>query len=323
MKDPDHQRRAICAGLAVTPLLAALGSNARAQTSRRAFTLVIPYPPGGATDIFGRFYAEALGAVIGEKIVVENRAGANGAIGLAQVANSLPDGRTLAYTYGNLALAQFHSMKSSPLNVLRDLVPVIRTVVTQGIIVTSPDSPFKDLSEFIAQARRSPGTLTYADYGELTIGALIRAAGIELVRVPYRGGVPGMVDVMGGQVNIIASSAAQVLPNLRAGKLKALAISSEHPIPEFPNVRTVRELLPNYQTLNYQGVFAPKGTPRAIVDELYERSFTALSKPEVRKSFSDRYATVSTMRPDELRAFMEADSANIAAVLKAAGIVPE
>lgn len=319
-------RRRILIAAATAPLAAAAALGARhaaAQTSRRPFTLVVPYPPGGATDIFGRIYAEALGEELGEKIVVENRAGANGGVGLQHVANAAPDGRTVAYAYGNLSIAQELSMKQPPVRITEDLAPILRTIVTQGFIVAAANAPWKDLGEFIEAARRAPGRFTYADYGELTIGSLVSVAGIELMRVPYKGGMPGMMDVMAGQVDVIASSAAQALPSLRSGKLKALAISSDSGIAEFPGVRTVRDFLPSYKTLNYQGVFVPRSTPPAVIDALHQRSVAAMNRPEVRRQVAERHAAVSVLGPAEFRAFMKEDAASIAVVLKAAGITPQ
>lgn len=321
---PARRRWVVSMAAASAGLAGALRAPvARAQGGRRPLTLVVPYPPGGATDIFGRLYAEALGTEVGEKVIVENRAGANGGVGLQFVANAPPDGRTMAYAYGNLSIAQELSMKQPPVRIMEDLAPVVRTIVTQGFIVTAASSPWKHLGEFIEAARREPGRYSYADYGELTIGSLVSVTNIDLLRVPYKGGVPGMVDVIAGQVHVIASSAAQSLPSIRSGKLRILAISSEERIAEFPTVPTVRELVPGYRTLNYQGVFVPRATPSAIVDALYERSIAALNRPEVLRDVGDRYASISTMRPAEFRAFMAADAAGIAAVLKAAGITPQ
>lgn len=323
---PGPGRRRVLITAAALPLAvgSALGSRrAGAQSPRRQMTLVVPYPPGGATDIFGRIYAEALGEELGEKVIVENRAGANGGVGLQVVANSPPDGRTLGYAYGNLSIAQELSMKQPPVRISEDLAPVIRTVITQGFIVVAANAPWKDLGEFIEAARRAPGRLTYADYGELTIGALMSTTGIELMRVPYKGGVPGMLDVIAGNVDVIASSAAQALPSLRSGKLKALAVSSETRIAEFPSVPTVRDVVPSFRTLNYQGVFVPRNTPAALIESLYATSVAALKRPEVLRQVADRYAQVSTLNPAEFRAFMQADAVSIAAVLKAVGITPQ
>lgn len=307
-----NRRRLLGAGLGAAALLASAGKSL--AQSRRQMSVIVPYTPGGATDIFARMYAEMMGSA-SERVLVENVPGANGAIGLSRVANAQPDGRTLAYAYGNLALVAMHSTRESPFNILRDLTPVIRTVVTQGVIVTGPNSQFRTLPEFIAAAQKDPGKYTYADYGEIAINTLMLTAGIQITRVPYKGGVPGMIDVMGGNVDIYAGSAAQVLPNILSGKLRALAVSSETKINQLPDVPLVRDFVPAFRALNYQGVFVPRTTPAAIVEELYQQSLAAINKPEFQRQTTARNATVSPMTPAEFRSFMETDSATIAKVL--------
>jgi tripartite-type tricarboxylate transporter receptor subunit TctC len=306
------RRRLLGAGLGAAAWLAG-GGRALAQ-SRRQMSVVVPFTPGGATDIFARMYAEAMGSA-SERVLVENVPGANGAIGMARVASSPPDGRTLAYTYGNLALVAMHSTRESSFNILRDLTPVIRTVVTQGVIVTGPNSRFRTLPEFIAAAQKEPGKYTYADYGEIAINTLMLTAGIQLTRVPYKGGVPGMIDVMGGNVDIYAGSGAQVLPNILSGKLRALAVSSETKINDLPDVPLVRDFVPAFRALNYQGVFVSRNTPAAIVEEIYQQSLAAINKPDFQRQTTSRHATVSPMSPAEFKSFMETDSTTIAKVL--------
>lgn len=306
------RRRLLGAGLGAATLLAT-GGAALAQ-SRRQMSVIVPYTPGGATDIFARLYAEMMGSA-NERVLVENVPGANGAIGLGRVANAQPDGRTVAYGYGNLALVAMHSTREAPFDILRELTPVIRTVVTQGVIVTGPNSRFRTLPEFIAAAQKEPGRYTYADYGEIAINTLMLTAGIQITRVPYKGGVPGMVDVMGGNVDIYAGSAAQVLPNILSGKLRALAVSSETKINDLPDVPLVKDFVPAFRALNYQGVFVSRKTPASVVEELYQASLAAINKPEFQRQTTARNATVSPMAPAEFRSFMEADSASIAKVL--------
>jgi len=316
-------RRTLCASLAAAACAAAVPMVARAQSGKKPYTLVVPYPPGGSTDLLGRLFADALGAQLGEKVVVENRAGANGTMGSAQVSAAEGDGRTLLYAFGNLLLNQQYMMKEGRLTVLQDLVPVIRTCMIQAVIVAHIDAQAKDLAEFIALARKSPGKYSYAYYGDLTSAAIAAEAGLELIRVPYKGGMPGMLDVVGGRVDIMSNSLAQALPMLRAGKLKALAITGDQRLGEFPNTPTLKEVLPGFRSLDYQVVLAPKATSKAVTEELYRKSLAALSAPDMSKQFRDRGAIISPMRPDELRAFMETDQAGIAAVVKAAGIQPE
>lgn len=310
------QRRTLCASIAAAPfVLSGLGS-VRAQG--RPYTLVIPYPPGGATDTFGRLYADSFGSHAKANVVVENRPGADSAIGLRHVAQAPADGYTLTYAYGNLALAMAAKKPTAP-HIVRDLVPVIRTIVTQGLIVTGMDSRFKTFDDFIEEAKRSPGKVTYADYGELAVSDLMQVADIDLLRVPYKGGGPGIVDVIAGHVDIYAGSAAAVIPNIRGGRLKALATTSESRIADLPDVPTVREVFPEFSIINYQGVFAPKDTPPDVLERLYEQSLAAISTPKFHEQAKEHYASVSAMNPAEFRKFMEEDAENIAKLVKAMG----
>lgn len=309
------KRRAILLGMALASFaLFPLGS---AWAQGRVPTVVIPFTPGGATDIFGRLYANALGIEGGEKYIVENRGGAGGAIGLAHVAGAAPDGRTLAYTYGNLSIALPFTVKDAP-DILREFEPVIRTIVTQGIIVTGANSPIRNFSDFLKAAKVEPGKVTFGDYGELTLAHLMRAAGIELMRVPYKGGVPAMVDVISGQIDVYAGSAAQLIPQVKGGKLRVLAVTSEERMADFPDVPTVREIFPAYRALNYQGVFVRKGTPAAVIDALYKQSLAAITKPQFQQQAAAQYAAVKPLNPAEFKKFMESDAVDIAAVMKLA-----
>lgn len=322
MKDRiDPGRRGLVCGLAAWPLLQATPLVARAQVAQRR--MVIPYPPGGSTDLLGRLFADALGNRLGDKFVVENRPGANGTLAAQQVATAPPDGRSLLYTFGNLLLNQQFLMKNPGVNPITDMVPVTRTAVIDAAFVAPIDSPYKDLGELVEAARRSPGKLTYAYYGDLAAASVAALANIDLVRVPYKGGMPGMLDVAGGRVDFIYSSIAQAGPMLRSGKLKALAVAGDQRLPDFPNAPTVKEIVPKYRAVDYQVLLAPKGTPRAIVDDLYAKSSAALEAEEVKRQFQERGSRAAPMRPDELLAFMQEDLAAIGAACKAAGITAE
>jgi tripartite-type tricarboxylate transporter receptor subunit TctC len=308
----------------VSGLAVAAGFPAvRAQEARRQTTFVVPYAAGGGTDLFARFFADTLATQSGGRVIVENRAGANGAIGLQHVAGAAPDGRTLAYTYGNLALLQFHSMRNPSVNIMQDLVPVIRTVTTQAFVLVAGGAKWLSLGEFIDDARRNPGKYTYADYGELTIAAIMAATGIQLTRVPYKGGGPAQIDVIAGNVDVVANAAAQTVPNIRAGKLRALAVTEDPRMQEFPGVPVISEVVPGYKLTSYQGIFAPRNTPASVLDEIHGQVAAALAKAEVRREIANRYAFPAPLRPSEFRRFMEADSVNVASILRAAGVQPQ
>ncbi|MGB3070963.1 MAG: tripartite tricarboxylate transporter substrate binding protein [Ottowia sp.] len=314
-------RRAFSTGLVAGAALAAAGM-ARAQGGRQP-TMVVPYTPGGSTDILGRLFTDAFSAKAGEKYIVENRPGASSMLGSAYVSSSPPDGRTLMYTYGNLMLNQEFLMKENRLLPLRDLVPVTRTCIIQAVIVAAPSFPANNLRQLLEMARKNPGKHTYAYYGDLGIASVAAEADVQLLRVPYKGGVPGMTDVMAGTVDIITSSLAQAQPMLKAGKLKALAVYGDERLHEWPDVPTVKEVLPNFRALDYQVVMAPKGTQGAVLAQLAQRAKAALAGAEIRQAFLERGAIVAPMSPEETLAFMESDRAQLAKVVKAAKILPE
>jgi hypothetical protein len=203
----------------------------------------------------------------------------------------------------------------------RDVAPAVETFLDEAYCdLTGTERLHGDLIE---AAKRNPGKYSYAYYGDLASPSVAALGKVELVRVPYKGGVPGMVDVAGGRVDFIYSSLAQAGPMLQSRKLKPLAVSGDQRLADWPDVPTAKEVLPQYRAVDYQVLLAPKGTPKAIVDELYAKTAAALNSEDLRRQFGEKGAQSRPMRPDEVRAFMEADLASIGEVCKAAWIVPE
>lgn len=297
--------------------------QAHAQGSRRPMTVVVPYASGGSTDILARVLATALGTQTGETVIVENRPGGGGTIGASYVAGLPPDGRTLLYTPGPTLLNQEFLLKGVAFRPLQALVPLAKTCDVQVAIVAAAGHPAGDLSEFIAMAARNPKKHSFAYYGDLGVVSMAAEAGIDLIRVPYKGGAPGLVDVAAGNVDIIASSLTQALPMLQGGKLKLLAIMGEKRMAEYPNVRTVKEVLPRFRAVEYQGIFLPADTPKSVVDPLWKSVSAVLNSPEYRRTLSERGAVADPLGPEDFKRFLLADHANIKKVVEAAGIQPE
>ncbi|GAA5235064.1 tripartite tricarboxylate transporter substrate binding protein [Verticiella sediminum] len=317
-----RRRRLLGAALGI-PMIQGLPRAVSAQGTLRPLSIIVPYPPGGGGDINGRFYADRMSRQLGEKVVVENRPGANGTLGASHVMSAPPDGRTLLFTYGNLLLNQQFLMKEPGVDPIQDLVPITRMGMQTSLITTRADSPVNNLRDFIALARDAPGKYTYAYYGDLALAALIAGAGLDMVRVPYKGGVPGMMDVAAGRVDIIWSSIIQSIPMLKSGRLKVLAVSGEKRLPEWPDAPLVSEIVSDYRLSDYTVVLAPKGTPREVADSLYEQSATALSTDEARQRLQEMGSVLGLLRPEALLAYMREDYAALAAAAKAAGIQPE
>jgi len=315
-------RRNLVLAATAAPLLAGTATSALAQEQRQ-LTMVVPYTPGGSADIFARLFSQALGKELNETIIVQNRPGAGGTLGASHVAGLPPDGRTLLYTLGNLLINQEFLIKDVRFRPMESLVPVARTCIVQVVIVTRPDFPGNDLREFIAMARRSPGKYSFAYYGDLGIPSMAAEAGIDILRVPYKGGAPALIDTASGITDILASSLTQALPLLKGGKLKVLAVSTEERIADMPNVPTVREVVPGYRAIDYQAFFVPKATPRPVIDKLWQATSRVLASTEFRRTAEERGALVQPMGPDEIRAFMEIDYANTRKTVAKAGIQPE
>lgn len=314
LQRPSRMRRSIvCAGLAA-PFVLAGGRRSFAQS--QITTLVVPYVPGGAVDTFARMFAKAYSEQIGATVVVENRGGASGTIGLARVANAVPDGRTLLYTYGNLALAAMHTVKGSP-NVMSEITPIARSVITQGLIVTGLNSRFRTFEEVLKEAGKFPQKITFADYGELAISRLMFAAKIKMMRVPYKGGGPGLMDTIAGQVDLYAGSASATVPQVLSGKVRALAITSPQRMPQLRGVPTVREVIPNFTALNYQGVFGPKNIPAEVLNLLERQALAAIDSPAYRGGAEEHFANVDPMGVKDFVSFMRDDAVEIGKVVQA------
>ncbi|MDM0116259.1 tripartite tricarboxylate transporter substrate binding protein [Variovorax sp. J22R133] len=286
-------------------------------------TVVVPYTTGGSTDVLARVYASGLAAQLGESVIVENRVGAGGTIGANYVAGMPADGRTLLYTPGPTMLNQEFLLKGVKFRPLQTLLPLAKTCDVKVALVAGSGLPANDLREFISLASKNPGKKSFAYYGDLSVVSIAAEAGIDLMRVPYKGGAPGMLDVAAGNVDIIASSLAQALPLVQSGKIKLLAVMGDKRWPEYPNVPTVKEILPGYQAIEYQGVFLPIETPKAIVDALWTATSAVLSTPEYRRSLAERGATVDPLGPDDFKKFVLADQSHIKKIVEKSGIQPE
>ncbi|MDQ8728239.1 tripartite tricarboxylate transporter substrate binding protein [Bradyrhizobium sp. LHD-71] len=317
-------RRMFCTGLLAAPAVLSSARSAGAETyPSRLVTIVLPYPAGGGTDSLARMFAEALGNGIGQKVIVDNRGGAAGMIGGTVVAKARPDGYTLLYTLGNLMINSYYLFKERPFHPIESFVPITQTCLLQAAIVTRADHPANNLQDFIDLARKSPGQLSFAYYGELGMLTLAKEANLDLLRVPYKGGLQGMLDVSQGRVDVIVSSVAQSLAFIQDRRLKALAITGDDRVEALPGVKTVKETLPNYQALDYHALFAPAGTPQPVVDFLYEKSVSVLTEPTLRQKFLGLGGVVNPPVQRDFREFMQKDFERIGKVIQSSGIAPE
>jgi tripartite-type tricarboxylate transporter receptor subunit TctC len=298
---------------------------ALAQFPSRAVTIIVPIPPGGAPDIAARVLAQKLGEALGQSVVVENRAGANGNIAGELLAKAQPDGHTLALLADSQIAINPHLYSRMPFDTLRAFAPVHTVAVNQFVLAVNPSLPARTFPEFVELARNSRPPLAYASGGNgsqhhLTMEMLKQRAGIELVHVPYRGGSPATAATVAGDTAAMwagSSNAAQI----KAGRLRALAVSGGRRSAQYPDLPTIGEFYPGLENSIWLGLFAPAGVPQGVLDRLRAELKRALESPEVKTRFNGAGGLepfVAT--PEEFDALIRRDHAKYAKAVKDLGI---
>jgi len=278
----------------------------------RPIRMVIPLSPGGFADVPGRLYAARLSAALGHNVFVENRAGAGGTIGADFAAKSAPDGYTLLFT-GTPHVISPWIYKKLPYDALKDFEPVALVASGPYVLVANPQLGVASVRELIAAAKARPGTIDYASSGNGSAQHLVSAlfaamAGIQLNHVPYKGSGPAMQDLLGGQVKLSFAGIPNVLPHVRSGRLRALAVSTPRRSPDLPDIPTAAEAgVPGYEATLWLNLAAPAGTPREIVQRLYLETVKALADAELQQGFRHAGVEPSPLAPRELAAFMRAE----------------
>jgi tripartite-type tricarboxylate transporter receptor subunit TctC len=291
--------------------------------------VIVGYPPGGSTDIAGRLFAERIGRKLGQQFVVENRAGASGTVGAQSVVRAEPDGYTrLLAASPEVSIAPI-TMKALPYDPVRDLQPVTLVGQIPFFLVVNPSVPARTLAEFIAYAKANPGKLNYSSFGKNTsnhlAGELFKSlTGIQAVHVPYKGSGPSIIDLIGGQVQYTFDGPPAVLEQVRAGKLRALAVASKQRLPSAPDVPTFAEAgLPDFSGGTWFGLFAPARTPRALLDQINAESVAVLNAPDLVKAFGDKNNVPSPMTRDEFARCVQSEVAKWKTLAAKIGIVAE
>ncbi len=298
-------------GLAATALAFTAAVAQASDYPTKPITLVVPFSAGGGADNAARLIASSMEKVAGQPIVIENKSGASGTIGAGQVARSAPDGYTVLYDASSFAINSV--LRKLPYDAKKDFIPVSQAVVVPNILVVSAKSPYKNLADFINAAKAQPRLITYASYGP---GSLAQMAGellqkeakIEMVHIPYKGGAPAMVDVLGGHVDSYFANAASSLNYVRAGQLRALAVTSKERMDELPNVPTVAESgIKDFSVYEWNALFVPKGTPDEVVAKLQQILATTLKDPELQAKLKNLGLTAVGSTPEEFARFLEAE----------------
>jgi tripartite-type tricarboxylate transporter receptor subunit TctC len=313
---------------AAATLLLALTTAAHAQEyPAKPVRLIVPFPPGGSNDIVGRTIATQLGERWGKQVVVDNRGGAGGVIGTDLAAKTAPDGYTLlVVSIAHAVNPWLYKLSYDP---IKSFTPVAILATGPNVLTVNPGLPVNSVKELVALAKQKPGELQWASAGVGSFqhlgGELFKlTAGVDILHVPFKGGGPAMIDVIGGHTKILFSSLVQTMPHIRSGKLRALATGGTTRSAVLPDVPTVAEAgVPGYEAVNWWGIVAPAGTPQPIVDRLHKEVTAVLSTPAVQKQFSSEGAEVVQMTPAEFGAFMVKELQKWERVVKEGGIKAE
>ena len=271
--------------LAASAAFVAAPALAQAQSAKN-LTLVVPFPPGGSTDALARLLQSHLQTRLGRVVLVENKSGAAGSLGAAQVAKSSPDGSSFLVTFDSHAVIPA-ILEKPQLDVEQDLMPVFLVGTAPYVIAANANRPFKTFADVVAASKKEPGSIKYASVGIGTLGhlamtMLAKQAGVEITHVPYRGGGPAMNDVLGGHVDLIAGSAALITPQLGPTTLRPILQLGRERIPSLPDTQTGIEAgYPDSETLAWWGIFAPKGTPPDVIQDLAKPVREILSEPAI------------------------------------------
>jgi tripartite-type tricarboxylate transporter receptor subunit TctC len=307
-------------------LAAALAAAAApAQYPLKPVHLVVGFPAGGPADIFGRTFAQALGNGLGQPVIVENKSGVGGVLGIDAVAKSIPDGYTLGFNnQGSVAMAPY-ALTKMPFNPNKDLALITTVVKVPEVVVVNPSLPVSSLAELIAYAKANPGKIAFGSAGaggitHLACELLKSEAHIDVLHVPYKGAAPAVSDLLGGQVQMGIFDVPVVLPHIKSGKFRALAVTSARRAPSLPDVPTTAEAgYPNVISDNWYGLVAPAATPPAVLKRIHEAAVAALHSPVLIEQFAKVSGIPAPMTPEEYQTFLGEEQARWGAIIKAIG----
>jgi tripartite-type tricarboxylate transporter receptor subunit TctC len=302
----------------------AAGHVAAEEYPTKSVTIIVPQAPGGTNDIIGRLLAADLTSRLGQQFIVDNKAGAGGNIGTQYAARSAPDGYSILLTISSTQAINPAVYKKVPFDPIKDFEPIGIVATVPNVLVAHPSFPANSMKELIALAKKKPGEFRYASAGNGSLNHLLGAmlntmAGINLEHIPYKGIGPALTDLLGNQVPLAFASLPSALPYIRAGKLKALGVSSMKRAPSAPDIPAISETVPDYSGDLWVGLFAVKGTPKPITAKLTSTLDKFLADKSTQEKFSSRGAELYHATPEQLAAILKTDIDKWAKIVKDAG----
>jgi tripartite-type tricarboxylate transporter receptor subunit TctC len=328
-----HIRPAFIARIFVIPLLLASCciSAALAQTSaypNKPITMVLPFPPGGPTDLVARVLAQKMGEQLGQSVVIDNKPGANGNIAAAMVSKASADGYTLLYNTSSITLSPA-LYKNLTYDVQKQLAPVALTAVVPLAVVVHPSLPVNSIRELVSYAKAHPGKLSYGSAGNGNVTHLVAyqfasSQGIAATHIPYKGSAPADVDLVAGQIDFMTDTINSVIPFIKEKRIKLLAMTTSKRVSLFPDVPTLSEtVMPGFEAGAWQGVMVPAGTPPGVIQRLNAEIVKALASSDVKEKLAIQGAEPLGSTPDEYGAYIKSELARWAALVKATGVTLE
>jgi tripartite-type tricarboxylate transporter receptor subunit TctC len=303
----------------------ALAPSVAQNWPAKPIRMIVPFPAGGGTDFVARLVADRLSQRLNQPIYVENRGGANGAVGLQALKQSDPDGYTLAATSDTPMTVNPWLYKDLSYDPVHDFIPVASVVRLPGMLAANSSFPANNIAELIALAKKKPDGIAYGSAGignfsHLAMVLFSQATGVQMLHVPYKGTGPMAMGILGGEVQVEFNNVSTLLPYVKDGKLKALAVAQPRRMPDFPNLPAVAETVPGFEMAPWVGIIAPVGTPRPIADRLSAAILAVMGDPVIAKQFTDQQLTVMALDQDRFAALIRSDLSKWGKVVKTAGI---
>jgi tripartite-type tricarboxylate transporter receptor subunit TctC len=302
-----------------------LAANAQAQWPQKPVRFIVPFPPGGATDISARLLGERLQEIWGQTVVIENRGGAGGGVGAAEAARAAPDGYTLFFPSGSVMTANQHIYAKLGYNPEKDFIPVTNVVTGPQVLVVNANSPYKTVKDLLDAMRANPGKLTFGHAGigsqtHLAAENFVYQAKANAISVPYKGEGPSLAGLVGGETTFLVTNVAAALPHLTAGRIRALGVSSKAEAPQLPGVPPIAKTIPGFENAGWFGIVAPTGTPKEIVQKVYVDTKKALEDSRMKGRFYAQGLAPVGNSPEEMAKAMQAETQLWAKVVKERGI---